>query len=132
MIVKYSGNFYFFAVPHPPTGVTALLTGANTAVVLWDEQQSRMCDVVIENYIVMYQLSNVHCTCGYTTVNTSLTRVTLTDLLPNINYNVSVAAINSNGDMSAFSDRIHFTTANAKKGEILLQYNNLLHQTLHV
>ena len=107
------------AAPQPPTGVTVMSNGADTTLVSWDEQQYRMCDVVIENYIVMYQLRNAHCTCGYTTVNTSLTSVTLADLLPNSEYSVSVAAINSNGDRSAFSDRIYFTTATVMKGEML-------------
>ena len=107
-----------FAAPWPPTGLTVMSNGADTTLVLWDEQQYRMCDIVIENYIVIYQLRNIHCTCGYTTVNTSLTRVTLADLLPNTEYSVSVAAINTNGDMSTFSDTIYFTTDNAKNGEI--------------
>ena len=95
-----------------------LILCLDTTLVSWDEQQYRMGDIVIENYIVTYQLRNIHCTCGYTTVNTSLTSVTLADLLPNSEYSVSVAAINTNGDLGASSGRIHFPTDTAKKGEI--------------
>ena len=42
--------------PQPPTGLTVAVTGDGTAVVSWDAQQSRVCDVVIRNYSVRYQL----------------------------------------------------------------------------
>ena len=68
-----------------------------------------MCDVVVGNYSVKYQLSNA--TGGYTTVYTPNTNVSLQDLVPNADYIVSVAAINSNGDMSNFSANTPFTTS---------------------
>ena len=90
------------------------MTSNDTAVVSWSAFQSRMCDVVIGNYSVRYQLTSVPstCTCGYTTLNTSHTSIALAELIPNSEYNVSVAAINSNGDMSAFSARIQINTMN--------------------
>ena len=95
--------------PDPPTGVSVDVTGSDTAVVSWNPSMSRMCDVVIGNYNVRYRMSNSN--GGYTTVNTSSTSVTLQDLVPNAKYIVSVAAINSNGQMSPFSALFHFTVA---------------------
>ena len=65
---------------------------------------SRMCDVVIRKYNVRYQISNSN--GDYSTVNTS---VTLQDLVPNAEYTVEVAGINSNGQMSPFSALMQFT-----------------------
>ena len=61
----------------------------------------------IENYNLQYGL-NSDCGC-YTTVNISSATVTLQDLVPNADYTVEAAAINSNGDMSAFSEVTQFT-----------------------
>ena len=93
--------------PQPPTGLTVVVTGDGTAVVSWETQQSRVCDVVIGNYSVRYQLRND--TGGMNTVNTSSTSVILQDLVPNAEYTVEVAAINSRGNMSAFSALVQFT-----------------------
>ena len=93
--------------PDPPTGVSVDVTGSDTAEVSWAPSMSRMCDILIENYNVRYRLNSG---CGtYTTVNTSSTSVTLQNLVPNAEYTVEVAAINSNGDMSAFSEVTQFT-----------------------
>ena len=97
-----------FVGPEPPTGVSVDVMDRDTAVVSWTASQSRMCDVAIVNYSVKYKL-NV--TGGYTTVNTSSTRVTLQCLAScNAEYSVSVAAINSVGDMSEFSAVTRFYT----------------------
>ena len=93
--------------PVAPTGVSADVTGSDTAVVSWNPTMSRMCDVVIGNYSVRYQISNSN--GDYSTVNTSSTSVTLRDLVPNTEYTVEVAAINSNGQMSPFSTLFQFT-----------------------
>ena len=93
--------------PDPPTGVSVDVTGSDTAVVSWNPSMSRMCDVVIGNYNVRYRMSNSN--GAYTTVNTSSTSVTLRDLVPNAEYTVEVAAINSNGQMSPFSEVAQFT-----------------------
>ena len=93
--------------PDPPTGVSVDVTGSDTAEVSWAPSMSRMCDILIENYNVRYRLNSG---CGYyTTLNTSSASVTLQDLVPNAEYTVEVAAINSNRDMSSFSDVIQFT-----------------------
>ena len=91
----------------PPASVSVDVTGIDTVVVSWNPSVSRMCDVLIGNYSVRYQLSS-GCSV-YTSVYTSNTRVTLQDLVPYAEYNVSVAAINSNGDMSTFSALAQFT-----------------------
>ena len=93
--------------PQPPTGLTVVVTGDGTAVVSWQAQQSRVCDAVIGNYSVRYQLRND--TGGMITVYSSTTSVTLQDLVPNAEYTVSVAAINSKGEMSSFSALVQFT-----------------------
>ena len=99
----------FFTGPETPANVSAAVTHKYTAVVSWTASQSRMCDVVVGNYSVKYQLSNA--TGGYTTVYTPNTSVSLQDLVPNADYLVSVAAINSNGNMSNFSANTLFTTS---------------------
>ena len=98
----------YFAEPTPPTGMTFTVTGSDTAVVSWTASQS-MCDDVVGNYSVRYRLRSG--TCAYTTVYTTKTSVTLRDLIPNAEYVVSVAAINSRGDMSAFSVETPFTVS---------------------
>ena len=98
----------YFAEPKPPTGVTYTVTGSDTAVVSWTASQP-VCDDVVGNYSVRYRLRSG--TCGYTTVFTNKPSVTLQDLIPNAEYVVSVAAINSRGDMSAFSVEMSFTVS---------------------
>ena len=98
----------YFAEPTPPTGVTFTVTGSDTAVVSWTASQS-VCDDVVGNYSVRYRLRSG--TCGYTTVYTNRPSVTLRDLIPNAEYVVSVAAINSRGDMSALSIEMSFTVS---------------------
>ena len=93
--------------PDPPTGVSVVVTGSDTAVVSWVPSMSRMCDVVIGNYNVRYRMSNSN--GAYTTVNTSSTSVALRDLVPNAEYTLEVAAIDSNGQMSPFSALFQFT-----------------------
>ena len=98
---------------HPPTNVSVIVTAADTAVVAWDAQQSRMCDVVVGNYSVRYQLTNDTGSPSNTvsiTMYTSSTNITLNALVPNVAYNVSVATIASGGrGMSAFSAAASFT-----------------------
>ena len=98
----------YFVGPEPPTDVSIAVMDRDTAVVSWTTSQSRMCDVAIVNYSVKYELNS---TGNYTTVNTSSTSVVLQGLVPNAEYNVSVAATNSIGDMSAFSAVTKFHTA---------------------
>ena len=94
--------------PEPPTDVSVAVIDNNTAVVSWTASQSRMCDAVIANYSVKFELKG---TGYYTTVYTSSTTVALQGLVPNAEYSVSVAATNSNGNMSAFSAITKFHTA---------------------
>ena len=65
-----------------------------------------MCGVVIGNYSVRYRLRNSG--GGYTTVFTPSTSVTLQGIVPNTEYDVSVAAVNSAGEMSAFTEKVQF------------------------
>ena len=97
-----------FTGPQPPTGVSVHITGTDTAVVSWNAQQSRMCDVMVGNYSVKYQLNNG--TGSSITLYTSSTHITLNGLVPNAVYNVSVATIAlSGGGMSVFSATTTFT-----------------------
>ena len=94
----------------PPTGVSVDITDTDTAVVYWNAQQSRMCDVV-GNYSVRYQLTN-SADNPLTTLYTSSTSVALNGLVPNVAYSVSVATIAlSGGGMSAFSATTTFTVS---------------------
>ena len=78
-------------------------------MVSWTPSLSGMCDVLSTGYSIRYRLSGS--TGDYTTVNTSgsTTSVTLVDLAPNAEYDVEVAAINSNGAISHFSAVAQFT-----------------------
>ena len=98
----------FSAEPKPPTGVTFTVTGIDSAMVSWTASQS-MCDDVVGNYSVRYQPRSG--TGAYTTVYTNRHSVTLRDLIPNAEYVVLVAAINSRGDMSALSVETAFTVS---------------------
>ena len=60
-----------------------------------------MFDNAIGNYSVRYQQRSGK--DDYTTVYTSSTREALEGLIPSVNYNVSVAGINSCGGMSTFA-----------------------------
>ena len=82
-------------------GVSVVASGCNSANMSWNASVSRMCDAVIGNYSVRYQLTSGE--SGYVTLSTSSTSATLEDLVPNAEYNVEVASINSNGVMSAYS-----------------------------
>ena len=97
----------------PPAGVSVDITGPDTAVVSWNAQQSRMCDVVVGNYSVRYQLTN-DTGSPPITVYTSSTSVTLNGLVPNGVYSVSVAATASaigGGGISAFFATTTFTVS---------------------
>ena len=60
-----------------------------------------MCDNVVGNYSVRYRLTDTSASSSFTTVYTTTTNVVLRGLVPDAEYTVSVAAINSQGDMSA-------------------------------
>ena len=105
-----------FAAPDPPTGVKVVVRDVESALVSWDATQSLMCDVVIGNYSVRYRLRNG--TGTTITVYSSNTSVTLRGLVPNAEYTVSVAAINSIGNMSAFSAMVQFRVTLSSKSNM--------------
>ena len=97
---------YFSAAPQPPTGVSVENgAGCYTSVVSWVAPQP-VCGVVVGNYSVRYQLRSSG--GGYTTVYSPSTSVMLQRLVPNTEYDVSVAAISSAGEMSAFTATTQF------------------------
>ena len=107
--------------PLPPTGVSSEVTGSGTVVVFWSPSFSGMCDVLAQDYTVRYRLSGD--SGDYTTVNISGTTVTLRGLAFNAVYGVEVAAIDSNGIISAFSAMAQFAvtqTAVAAPSKLLL------------
>ena len=89
----------------PPNDVSAVAT-AGIAVVSWTHSFSGTCDQLAMQYRARYRLSTG--SGGYHTVNTECNRVVLLDLMPNAEYNVSVAAINSKGAMSNYSIMAQF------------------------
>ena len=95
--------------PQPPTGLTVVARSDGTAVVSWQAQQSRVCDAVIRNYSVRYQLRSGMGGIDIITVYSPSTSVTLQGLAHGAEYTVSVAAINSKGEMSSFSALVQFT-----------------------
>ena len=85
-------------------------------MVSWTPSSSGMCDVFSTGYSIRYQLSSS--TGDHTTVNTlGTTSVTLRDLAPNTEYDVEVAAINSNGAISNFSAVAQFTVTPPEEAE---------------
>ena len=111
--------------PQPPTGLTVVVTAGDTAVVSWESQQSRVCDAVIGNYSVRYQLRS-------TTVYTPNASVTLPGLACDADYTVSVAAINSKGEMSSFSAMVQFavTSTAPPPGKTLVMLYSLSYPIL--
>ena len=91
-----------FAASGPPVGMS-VRDGSEcyTSVVSWSVPQP-VCNVtfVIGNYSVRYKQMNGG---SYTTVYSPNTSVTLQGLMANTEYSVSVAAINPNGNLSAFT-----------------------------
>ena len=106
------------------------MTGEDSALVSWNATQSRMCDIVIGNYSVRYKLRNG--TGATITVYSSTTSVTLQDLLPNAEYNVSVAAINSIGNMSAFSAMVQFNVTLSSKSSMFEYLKHCQKWKVHV
>ena len=111
--------------------MSVVITGTDTAVVSWNAQQSRMCDSVVGNYSVRYQVTNDQCSPPII-VYTSSTSVTLNSLVPNVVYSVSVATIALDGaGMSAFSATTKFSvtsTAPPPSKYLLMSPVYLLHQ----
>ena len=93
--------FSHCTAPQPPSGIIVTANGCNYAMVSWNAQQSRMCDAVIVSYHVRYRLTGS--SDGYDTVSTSSTIATLGNLVPNAEYDVEVATVNSNAVMSTYS-----------------------------
>ena len=101
--------------------MSAVATDSSTVVVSWNPAFSGVCDVFARDYTVRYRLSGG--SDNYTTVNISGTSVTLQGLAPNAEFDVEVATINSNGDISDFSAMAQFTvpqTAAAAPSKLLL------------
>ena len=97
---------HFAAAPVLPTDVS-VEDGVDcyTAVVSWTAPQST-CGVVIGNYNVRYRLKNGG--GNYIMVHSPTTSVTLEHLVPYTEYIVSVAAINSAGDIGSFTGSVEF------------------------
>ena len=96
----------FAAAPEPPTSVS-VDDGADcyTSVVSWIAPQP-VCNVVIGNYSVRYQLRNG--TGDYTTVYSPGTSVTLQDIVPDNEYTVSVAAISPTNELGTYTETYQF------------------------
>ena len=92
--------------------MSATVTGCDSAEVSWIASMS-MFDESIMNYSVTYQRRSGGVLA---TVNSPSTRATLQGLVPNAEYNVSVAGINSCGGTSPYISTI-FTL----QGEPLLK-----------
>ena len=79
----------------------------------------------VGNYSVKYQLRNG--TSGSATVYTSSASVTLQDLVPNAEYDVSVAAINSCGGTSTFTMATFALQGNSMINKrLMFQYSVIL------
>ena len=99
-------RFCILAGTVPPTGVSVVPNGCDSADVTWHAPNSRVCDGVVSGYNVRYRLSSS--TGDYTTVNPSDARVTLNNLTPNEEYTVEVAIITSVGGIGSYSPVAQF------------------------
>ena len=89
--------------PTPPSGVSATVTGCDSAEMTWTASVSMF--ETIQNYSVMY----IQRSGGYlNTVYSQDTMIKLDGLTPNAEYNVTVAGINSCGGTSAFTTPFTF------------------------
>ena len=84
--------------------MSATVAGCDSAEVTWMASMS-MFDESIMNYIVTYQRTSGGVLA---TVNSPSTSATLQGLMPNAEYNVSVAGVNSCGGTSAFTTPFTF------------------------
>ena len=84
--------------------MSATVTGCDSAEVTWMASMS-MFDEPIMNYSVTYQRTSGGVLA---TVNSLSTRAALQGLIPNAEYNVSVAGVNSCGGTSAFTTPFTF------------------------
>ena len=82
-----------------------------------------VCGVVVGNYSVRYRLRNRG--DGYTTVFTPNTSVTLQDITANTEYDVSVAAISSAGDVGSFTE----ATQLELQGDLCILCRNVVWQS---
>ena len=113
---------YTDAVPEPPAAVSVKDgAGCYSSVVSWVAPQAR-CGVAIATYSVRYQQRKGG-GGSYTTVSSPTTSVTLQRITANSDYDVSVAAISSGGDMGIFTEAIQFEL----QGDICTQ---LLHSAV--
>ena len=85
----------------PPSSVSVVANGCDSADVTWRAPNSSVCDGVVSGYNVRYRLSSS--TGDYTSVNTSDAPVTLNNLTPNEEYTVEVAIITSVGGIGSYS-----------------------------
>ena len=99
-------RFCILAGTVPPTGVSVVPNGCDSADVTWHAPNSRVCDGGVSGYNVRYQLSSS--TGDYTTVSTSGTSANLNDLTPNEEYTVEVAIITSVGGIGSYSPVAQF------------------------
>ena len=107
-ILTISGFIHADAAPEPPTAVSVKDgAGCYSSVVSWVAPQAR-CGVAIATYSVRYQQRKGGGGGGYTTVSSPTTSVTLQRITANSDYDVSVAAISSSGDMGIFTKAIQF------------------------
>ena len=107
-ILTISGFIHADAAPEPPTAVSVKDgAGCYSSVVSWVAPQAR-CGVAIATYSVRYQQRKGGGGGGYTTVPSPTTSVTLQRITANSDYDVSVAAISSSGNMGIFTKAIQF------------------------
>ena len=113
---------YTDAAPDRPAAVSVKDgAGCYSSVVSWVAPQAR-CGVAIATYSVRYQQRKGG-GGSYTTVSSPTTSVTLQRITANSDYDVSVAAISSGGDMGIFTEAIQFEL----QGDICTQ---LLHSAV--
>ena len=127
-ILTISGFIHADAAPDPPTAVSVKDgAGCYSSVVSWVAPQAR-CGVAIATYSVRYQQRKGG-GGGYTTVSSPTTSATLQRITANSDYDVSVAAISSSGDMGIFTEAIQFELQGDICTQLLLSSHSTTPQT---
>ena len=116
----FTFSIYISAIPSSPVNVEEDNTTNTTAVIIWDVPEDTD-GLLVHSYLILI-FNDINLPEQRTRTMDNDTTVTLTNLLPGLNYTVMVAAITQQlGRLfeGNFSDQLTFTTMNGRKYHML-------------